>query len=152
MGTLQKNLKVKIEYAISSNDEIEEVDGSNVVLVSETDIPELVPVKLVPPWRRTKNNIRILKDNRRICSSEVTFSDNGTIMDQVKTNQLSGEGLEDSNKGSFPNATEKPFTKPTGFQDSLERNSPIFESSEPSNCSLSKSGQIEEDGAKDNTW
>ena len=57
MGTLQKNLKVKIEYAISSNDEIEEVDGSNVVLVSEIDIPELVPVKLVPPWIRTKTTL-----------------------------------------------------------------------------------------------
>ena len=106
MGTLQKNLKVKIKSAISSKDEIGEVDGSNAVLVSETDIPEPVPVKSVPPRRRTKSNIRILKDNRLICSSEETFSDNGTVMDEVNTDQLAGE-LENSSKGSFPSATEK---------------------------------------------
>ncbi|RVX22586.1 Protein Jade-1 [Vitis vinifera] len=106
MGTLQKNLKVKIKSAISSKDEIGEVDGSNAVLVSETDIPEPVPVKSVPPRRRTKSNIRILKDNRIICSSEETFSDNGTVMDEVNTDQLAGE-LENSSKGSFPSATEK---------------------------------------------
>lgn len=150
MGTLQKNLKVKIKSAISSKDEIGEVDGSNAVLVSETDIPEPVPVKSVPPRRRTKSNIRILKDNRIICSSEETFSDNGTVMDEVNTDQLAGE-LENSSKGSFPSATEKPFTKPVGFQDSLERHSPKFESSEPSNCSLSDSGRIEEDCGEDNT-
>lgn len=150
MGTLQKNLKVKIKSAISSKDEIGEVDGSNAVLVSETDIPEPVPVKSVPPRRRTKSNIRILKDNRIICSSEETFSDNGTVMDEVNTDQLAGE-LENSSKRSFPSATEKPFTKTVGFQDSLERHSPKFESSEPSNCSLSDSGRIEEDGAEDNT-
>lgn len=150
MGTLQKNMKVKIKSAISSKDEIGEVDGSNAVLVSETDIPEPVPVKSVPPRRRTKSNIRILKDNRIICSSEETFSDNGTVMDEVNTDQLAGE-LENSSKRSFPSATEKPFTKTVGFQDSLERHSPKFESSEPSNCSLSDSGRIEEDGAEDNT-
>ena len=142
MGTFQKNLKVNIESAISSKNEIWEIDGSDVVLVFEINIPEPISMKSVPPWRRTKSNIRILKDNKIICSSEVTFSDNGTVMDEVNTYQLFGEGLENSSKWSFPNST--------GFQDSLEMNSPKFESSEPSNYSPSKSGRIEEDGAEDN--
>ena len=109
MGTFQKNLKVNIESAISSKNEIWEIDGSDVVLVSEINIPEPISMKSISPWRRTKSNIRILKDNRIICSSEVTFSDNGTVMDEVNTDQLFGEGLENSSKWSFPNAIEKPF-------------------------------------------
>ena len=68
------------------------------MLVFEIDIPEPISMKSVPPWRKTKSNIRILKDNRIICSSEVTFSDNGTLMDEVNTDQLFGEGLENSSK------------------------------------------------------
>ena len=107
MGSLQKNLKVKIKSAISSKDNFGEVDGSDAVLISEADIPEPVPVKSVPPRRRTKSNIRILKDNKIICSSEETFSDNGTVMEEVHSDQLAGEELENSSRGSFPNATEK---------------------------------------------
>ena len=45
MGTFQKKLKVKIESAISSKNEIWEIDGSDVVLVSEINIPELISMK-----------------------------------------------------------------------------------------------------------
>ena len=64
------------------------------MLVSEINIPEPISMNSIPPWRRTKSNIRILKDNIIICSFEVTFSDNGTVMDEVNTDQLFGEGLE----------------------------------------------------------
>lgn len=104
MGSLQRNFKVKIKSAISSNDEFGEIDSSDTVL-SGTDIPEPVPVKSVPPRRRTKSNIRILKDNKIICSSEETFSENGTV--EVHTDQLAGEELDNSSKGSLHNATEK---------------------------------------------
>lgn len=106
MGSLQKNLRVKIKSAISSKDETGEENGSDAVLVSETDIPDPVPVKSVPPRRRTKSNIRILKDSRIICSSEETFIDNGTVMDEVTTDQVADEELENSSKRCSPNSIE----------------------------------------------
>lgn len=71
-------------------------DCSDCVTVLDSDITDPVAVKSVPPWRRTKSSIRILVDNKIICSSEEFSIDSGTLMDEVKVNQLAREGPENS--------------------------------------------------------
>ncbi|KAH7678900.1 Histone-lysine N-methyltransferase protein [Dioscorea alata] len=45
------------------------------VTVAGLDVPDDVLIKSLPPRRRTKSNIRILKDNKALCSSDDTFSE-----------------------------------------------------------------------------
>ena len=106
LGTLQKNLKVKANSEILCKDQVGTTEGS-ALSVSKSDNPDPVAVKSVPPRRRTKSNVRNLKDNKVICSSEEIFSDNGIVMDKVKVDQLDSEETENSSNISIPNATEK---------------------------------------------
>ncbi|CAI8597455.1 unnamed protein product [Vicia faba] len=70
--------------------------------------PVAVNVKSVPPRRRTISNIRILKDNKVICSSEgVTTSENGVSIDKLLVHECENPGI--SNKAS--DATETNLTK-----------------------------------------
>ena len=105
MGSSQKNLKVKVKSLISSKDETGATDSSDDILVSESDITDPVAVKSVPPWRRTKSNVRILRDNKVICSSDEIINDNGVVMDEVMVDQLAKEETNDSSKASIPDAT-----------------------------------------------
>ncbi|XP_075667208.1 110 kDa U5 small nuclear ribonucleoprotein component CLO-like isoform X2 [Castanea sativa] len=59
------------------------------------------------PRRRTKSNVRILKDSKVICSPEEFFSDNGIMMAKNKVDQFGSEETEKSSNISIPNATEK---------------------------------------------
>ncbi|CAL5202912.1 unnamed protein product [Lathyrus oleraceus] len=67
--------------------------------------PVAVNVKSVPPRRRTISNIRILKDNKVICSSEgVTTSENGISIDKFLVPECENPGI--SNKASISDTTE----------------------------------------------
>ncbi|KAA8538560.1 hypothetical protein F0562_028246 [Nyssa sinensis] len=146
ISTLQKNLKVKIKSGIASKDEMRATDDSDAIAVSESDIPDVVPVKSVPPRRRTKSNIRILKDNKVICPSKEVISDDGIVLDEVKIDEFVNEDPAYLSKASVPDATEKILVEPAGVQDILASNSPIPEgdSVKPLNCSPSEGGQTEE--------
>lgn len=102
MGTLHKNLKVKLKSAILSKAEIEAADHSDGVTVLESDITNPVAVKSVPPRRRMKSNIRILRDNKIICSSKEFSSDCDMLIDEVKVDQLANEEPETSSEVSIP--------------------------------------------------
>ncbi|XVF39427.1 hypothetical protein PTKIN_Ptkin01aG0033700 [Pterospermum kingtungense] len=124
MGSSQKHIKVKIKSLISSKDEIGARDSSDDIMVTESDITDPVAVKSVPLRRRTKSNIRILRDNKTICSSDEIINDNGVVMDEVRVDRLAKEETSDSSKASFPDAPGENSTKPDGSQDSSERHLP----------------------------
>ena len=105
LGSSQKNLKVKIKSLISSKDETGATDSSDDIMVSESDITDPVAVKSVPPQRRTKSSVMILKDNKIICSSDEIINDNGVMMDEVSVDRLAKEETNDSNKASILDAT-----------------------------------------------
>ncbi|XP_057974832.1 uncharacterized protein LOC131162404 [Malania oleifera] len=154
MGSSQKNLKVKVKSSISSIADIRADDGSGAVPASESDISGIFPVKSVLPRRRTKNDMRILKDNIGLCSSKEMFSGNGMVTDEVKTDQngvqnnsskhskemLCGNGVVMDNvktnqivgqdqysKDSNHIANQKSLVEPVEFQDSLSMRSPKSE-------------------------
>ncbi|KAF2296775.1 hypothetical protein GH714_001878 [Hevea brasiliensis] len=86
-------------------------------MVLESDITDPVAVKSVPPRRRTKSNIRILRDNKIICSSEEFSSDSVMLMDEVKVDQLANGEPANLSEVSIP--VEKKSINLDGFQKSL---------------------------------
>lgn len=84
-GAFHKGSKAKIKPANVSLDGSGASDGSDTSPLSDSGLPNpvAVNVKSVPPRRRTISNIRILKDNKVIYSSEgVTTSENGVSIDK----------------------------------------------------------------------
>ncbi|KAI5434316.1 hypothetical protein KIW84_021250 [Lathyrus oleraceus] len=84
-GAFHKGLKAKIKPANVSLDGSGASDGSDTSPLSDSGLPNpvAVNVKSVPPRRRTISNIRILKDNKVICSTEgFTTSENGVSIDK----------------------------------------------------------------------
>ncbi|MBA0823980.1 hypothetical protein Goarm_020671, partial [Gossypium armourianum] len=107
MGTSLKNLKVNIKSLISSKDETDETGTgiSDDIMASKSDIADVVAVKPMPPWRRTKNNVRILRDNKILCSSDEATDDIGVVMDEVRVDLLAKEETNDLSKISILDAT-----------------------------------------------
>ncbi|GMP47136.1 hypothetical protein CsSME_00015038 [Camellia sinensis var. sinensis] len=103
----------------------------------ESDIPDVLPVKSVPPRRRTKSNIRILKDNKVICSSKETTSD-GIVMNEAKSGQLISEDADYSSKESVSDVTEKNLMEPDGVHDTLASNSPKCEGGQAQVAAISQ--------------
>ncbi|KAF5942328.1 hypothetical protein HYC85_019970 [Camellia sinensis] len=127
VGTLQKNLKVKIKSSIASKDDTGASEDSDAIKISKSDNPDVVPVKSVPPRRKTKSNIKILKDNKVICSSKETISDDGIVMDGAKRGQFVIENTDYSTKKSVSDATEKNLMEPDGVHDTLASDLPKHE-------------------------
>ncbi|XP_065881563.1 uncharacterized protein [Euphorbia lathyris] len=107
MGTLHKNLKVKLKSTVLSK---AEVGATDRVISGSTD-----PVVAKP--KVTKSNISVLRDNKVICSSEEIVSDSRMLVDEVKVDQLCGEGPADSSEVIIP--SEKTSINSDGLQDSF---------------------------------
>ncbi|XVE55411.1 hypothetical protein DITRI_Ditri03aG0156500 [Diplodiscus trichospermus] len=144
MGCSQKNLKVKKKSLISCKDESGATDSSDV-MASNSDITYPVAVKSVPSRRRTKSNVKLLRDNKVICSSDETINDNGVVVDGVRVDKLAEEKTNDSSNASIPDAAGENSTKPDYSQDSSERLLPTSEgnSTDLLNDSLCERSQSE---------
>lgn len=142
IGTLPKSLKVKFKAKIALEAEAGVSDDTDAV-VSEHDV---VPVKSVPPRRRTKGNITILKDNKVICSSKESISE-GVLTDEARRDLLVKGDSNCQSKESGPAATEKIIVEPVGVQDSTAKKSPPKHEggpAKPLNISLFEGVQAEE--------
>lgn len=93
IGSSQKTLKVKLKSTIAPKVEAGVVDNLDPIRVTEPEIADCVPVKSVPPRRRTKNNVRVVKDGESLYSSEETLNIDRVAADEAKT---SVNGKEDS--------------------------------------------------------
>nr|POF09256.1 protein jade-1 [Quercus suber] len=102
ISTLEKNLKVKANSEILCKGQGGTTDGSDALAVSDSNNPDSVAVKSVPPRRRTKSNVRILKDSKVICSPAEFFSDNGIMMAKNKVDQFGSEETEKSSNSDRP--------------------------------------------------
>lgn len=102
IGSLQKTLKVKIKSTIAPKVDAGVVDGSDSIRVTEPEITDFVRVKSVPPRRRTKNNVRVVKDGESLFSAKETLTTDGVSSDEAKTSVV---GREDSScPREFPSA------------------------------------------------
>ncbi|CAI0446121.1 unnamed protein product [Linum tenue] len=98
MGASLKNLKVKLKSAMLSTSE-ETCDFSDVMIEQPSDMTGTVAIKSVPPWRKTKNNIKFHKNDETRCFSEDMVAENGMGTD-LRVEQLVNEEPEDANKAS----------------------------------------------------
>ncbi|XP_073285155.1 uncharacterized protein, partial [Primulina huaijiensis] len=64
IASLQKTLKVKIKPIVVPDAVVYVAEGASSVSVEKSDIADTVPVKSVPPRRRTKGNTRISGDEK----------------------------------------------------------------------------------------
>ncbi|XP_058217291.1 uncharacterized protein LOC131328357 isoform X2 [Rhododendron vialii] len=126
IGNLKKNLKVKIKSSFASKDGMGAAEGSDAVLVSESDSPEVVPVKSVPPRRRTKSNIRVLKENKVICSSREKISDEEIIVDEADRGHLISEDASYTTKEVVFDVTKENLNHEV-VHNSLDNSSPTHE-------------------------
>ncbi|KAK2976403.1 hypothetical protein RJ640_009230 [Escallonia rubra] len=129
IGSSQKNLKLKLKSATLSKAEMRVTDGTDVASASESDIPDDVPVKSVPPRRRTKSSIKVLKDNKVISSSKETLGHEGTVMAEV----LSGSDLIE-----YPDFPSKESSSDILLEPVVEDASAINSSKHEVMCSLSE--------------
>ncbi|KAI3460615.1 hypothetical protein Pfo_017278 [Paulownia fortunei] len=94
IDSIQKTLKVKIRSLVAPKAEVDVAEGPGVFSVEESDICDTVPVKSVPPRRRTKSNIQIVKDDKS-CSSKDKNNDGreGDVDSSLPGQCLSEDGL-----------------------------------------------------------
>ncbi|XP_073052740.1 uncharacterized protein [Primulina eburnea] len=64
IASLQKTLKVKIKPIVVPDAVVDVAEGDSSVSVEKSDTADTVPVKSVPPRRRTKGNMRISGDEK----------------------------------------------------------------------------------------
>ncbi|KAG1366994.1 hypothetical protein COCNU_13G007840 [Cocos nucifera] len=91
-----QSVEIKNGFAIQSENKAARLNGQSAARVAGSyihgedkvaspDMPDAVFVKSLPPWRRMKSSIRILKDNQMLCSSgELPFmpeNGNAKILD-----------------------------------------------------------------------
>ncbi|CAK9171733.1 unnamed protein product [Ilex paraguariensis] len=127
IGSSFKNLKFKIKSTITCKAEIGFAHDSEAVAVSESDIPDVVSVKSVPPRRRTKGNIRILNDEKVTCSSKEIISNDGLVIDEAHSGHFFREDLAYPSKDFVADFTEKMSVEAVGVPNSLPINSLMSE-------------------------
>ncbi|XP_051139060.1 uncharacterized protein LOC127256880 isoform X2 [Andrographis paniculata] len=96
IGNLQQ-LKVKIGAPMVPNAVADAVEGVGAVSVEESSISDSVPVKSVPLRRRTKSNIRPVRDD--------------------KAEEPDGEDSNDPSEESLPDDAQESFVDPGQHQD-----------------------------------
>lgn len=103
LDLMQKNVKTNLRPSFAS---LAEFGGSDAPL-SESGMSDPVAVKSVPPRRRTKGGVRILKDNKVLSSSEQAFCDNEIPLDKIKLDKTISEGPKDLKEESISDVVEK---------------------------------------------
>ncbi|RDY04519.1 hypothetical protein CR513_11762 [Mucuna pruriens] len=123
-SAFQKGLKVKFKPANASKNDSGATDGSDTLPISDSGLLDPVAVKSVPPRRRTISNIRILKDNKVICSSDGVTSENGMPVDMCRVGQSDCDNPASFNEASIHNATEMLIDERNGMN--LTKSEDIF--------------------------
>lgn len=103
IGNLQKTLKVIISSLLAPKSMADVAEGVGAVSVEESSISDAVPVKSVPPRRRTKSSLRTVKDDKSCLSKtndETTKGDTDLCL-------LVGENSNDPPSESLPDETKK---------------------------------------------
>ncbi|XP_076916098.1 uncharacterized protein LOC143575683 [Bidens hawaiensis] len=99
IGGLQKNLKLKVISKCVSKVEKESGDENANIRTSDNSNAASSPVKLALSRKKTKGNIRVLKDNGLVLSFKRSSTDDGVVMD------------DDHNGRNIPNQESSPDSK-----------------------------------------
>ncbi|GAB2271974.1 hypothetical protein Dimus_006804 [Dionaea muscipula] len=111
MAASHKNLIVKLKSSISSKTDIGVGNFSNAVLGKASDTL-VVPVKSVPPRRRTVSDIRVVEDDKMMARVKDNLREN-----DVSANVLRGQQLDQSREELILNTSEKIEVEPVRTED-----------------------------------
>lgn len=75
VGNLQKTLQVMIRSSLGSKPMQDVAEGVGDVSIEESGISDAVPVKSVPPRRRTKSSVWTMKDDNSCLSTDKTHNE-----------------------------------------------------------------------------
>nr|GMD74160.1 histone-lysine N-methyltransferase atx1 [Ipomoea batatas] len=75
VGNVQKTLRVKIKPSLATKSVTAVADNADSVKLTDPEISNNIPVKSVPPHRRTKNNTRIGKDDKLCSATDIPMND-----------------------------------------------------------------------------
>ncbi|XP_023550043.1 uncharacterized protein LOC111808351 isoform X1 [Cucurbita pepo subsp. pepo] len=135
IGTLQRNLRVKLKSAVAKA-----VDGSadrsDSLSVPDSDNSDLIANKMVTLRRKTKSNISHLKSDEIKSSSEETLGGPCLVMQSDTLDQQACEEQGDSNKECIQDAGEKHLNEHDSSQDT-PRNLPNDVEGDFLECSVS---------------
>ncbi|KAL3513580.1 hypothetical protein ACH5RR_026297 [Cinchona calisaya] len=125
VGSLQKTLKVKTKSSTTTKAEAHMAVplNTNTITVASTKISNVVPVKCVPPRRRTKSEMRILQSDKLTCTSKEMIGDE-MVMDEIGSILPNGDSWP--NKESS-DVIEKNFDEGLEFQEISATNPPEAE-------------------------
>ncbi|XP_023518349.1 uncharacterized protein LOC111781857 isoform X1 [Cucurbita pepo subsp. pepo] len=126
IGTLQKNLRVKLKSAALPKAVVGAANCSNSSSVPDSDDSNLVTDKMVIPQRKAKNTISLLKNDEIKSSSEEIVGGHGLAVQSGILDQKACEEQADSNKECIQDTGEKPLNEHDSSQDSPSRNFPNY--------------------------
>lgn len=109
IGSLQKNLRVKLKSAVLAKAVVGAADRSESLAVPDSDNSDLIADKMVAPRRKTKSNVSHLKNDEIKSSSEETLGGHGLPTQSNTLDQQACEEQEDS-KECIQDAGEKVST------------------------------------------
>lgn len=102
IGDLQKTLEMMIRSLLAPKSMVDAVEGVGDVSVEDSSISDTVPVKSVPPRRRTKSSVRTVVDDK-LCLSKDKANDGITEGDT----DVVGKDPNDPTSESLPDETKK---------------------------------------------
>ena len=110
IGTLQKNLRVKLKSAALPKAVVGAANCSDSSSVPDSDDSNLVTDKMVIPQRKAKNTISLLKNDEIKSSSEEIVGGHGLAVQSGILDQKACEEQADSNKECIQDTGEKVST------------------------------------------
>ncbi|KAL1533687.1 hypothetical protein AAHA92_33540 [Salvia divinorum] len=121
VGNLQKTLQVMIRSFLGSKPMSDVAEGVGDVSIEESGISDAVPVKSVPPRRRTKSSVWTMKDDNSCLSTDKTH--NETTEGDACLSLLVGEHSNDVPSDSWPDESKTVLLDPQQQQDNSANNS-----------------------------
>ncbi|KAI3686861.1 hypothetical protein L1987_80550 [Smallanthus sonchifolius] len=141
VGSLQKKLKLKVMSNCISKVEKDSVGENAIIGASDNNNVGSSPVKLAPSRKKTKGNIRVLKDNGLILSLKRSSAEDGVVMDE------DNKGGNFLSQESSPDSKSKISPKSCSASDRLAGNTTDHKGDTVKGLSPSQNGNGQVDGA-----
>ncbi|KAL6512080.1 hypothetical protein OROGR_021677 [Orobanche gracilis] len=121
ISSLQKTIRMKTISLVAPKDVVHVAEAVDALPVEEFNVSDCVPVKSVPPRRRTQSSIRSVKDEKS-CSSKYKNNDKAPE-GGIDSCDLVGEDSSYPPRESLPDGTKKIFVECEQLQDDSTNNS-----------------------------
>lgn len=148
LDNTEKDWKAKLSCLMPSRADLKTDDSTNAIAVRDLDISDVVPVKSVPPRRRTVGNIRVLKEDKIVSLWNDKILGNGLSTKEGTVSDDMNVDHDNLSKDSILDGMEEILVETNGFEH------PAADPSPTSNSVMLKSNtlcDVEHNGAEEGT-